>query len=51
LGDLRRGDGAARHPALLASLKTLGERTQALSAEVGRRLFSHVGPGDHTVWQ
>ncbi len=44
-------DADGRHAALLASLKHLSERTQALSAEVGRRLFSHVGPGDHTVWQ
>jgi uncharacterized circularly permuted ATP-grasp superfamily protein/uncharacterized alpha-E superfamily protein len=51
LDDLLLVDEAGRHAALLASLKTLGERTQALSAEVGRRLFSHVGPGDHTVWQ
>ena len=44
-------DEAGGHPALLASLKGLSERNLALSAEVGRRLFSHVGPGDHTVWQ
>ncbi len=44
-------DEDGRHAHLLASLKNLSERTQALSAEVGRRLFSHVGPGDHTVWQ
>ncbi|MBC7664993.1 MAG: circularly permuted type 2 ATP-grasp protein [Caulobacter sp.] len=44
-------DEEGRHAMLLTSLKTLSERTQALSAEVGRRLFSHVGPGDHTVWQ
>jgi uncharacterized alpha-E superfamily protein len=44
-------DEDGRHGVLMSSLKTLSERTQALSAEVGRRLFSHVGPGDHTVWQ
>jgi uncharacterized circularly permuted ATP-grasp superfamily protein/uncharacterized alpha-E superfamily protein len=44
-------DDDGRHATLLSSLRTLGERTRALSAEVGRRLFSHVGPGDHTVWQ
>ncbi|MEO5687080.1 MAG: circularly permuted type 2 ATP-grasp protein [Burkholderiaceae bacterium] len=44
-------DEDGRHAVLLSSLKNLSERTQALSAEVGRRLFSHVGPGDHTVWQ
>jgi uncharacterized circularly permuted ATP-grasp superfamily protein/uncharacterized alpha-E superfamily protein len=44
-------DADGRHRMLVASLRQLGERTQALSAEVGRRLFSHVGPGDHTVWQ
>ncbi len=44
-------DEDGHHAMLLSSLKTLSERTQALSAEVGRRLFSHVGPGDHTVWQ
>jgi uncharacterized circularly permuted ATP-grasp superfamily protein/uncharacterized alpha-E superfamily protein len=44
-------DDDGRHATLLASLQTLHERTQALSAEVGRRLFSHVGPGDHAVWQ
>jgi uncharacterized alpha-E superfamily protein len=44
-------DEDGRHAALMASLKNLSERTQALSAEVGRRLFSHVSPGDHTVWQ
>jgi uncharacterized circularly permuted ATP-grasp superfamily protein/uncharacterized alpha-E superfamily protein len=44
-------DDDGRHATLLASLQTLHKRTQALSAEVGRRLFSHVGPGDHAVWQ
>jgi uncharacterized circularly permuted ATP-grasp superfamily protein/uncharacterized alpha-E superfamily protein len=44
-------DEAGGHPALLASLQGLGERNRAVSAEIGRRLFSHVGPGDHTVWQ
>jgi len=44
-------DDQGRHGALVASLTNLGERTQALSAEVGRRLFSHVGPVDRTVWQ
>ena len=48
---LCRSDEEGRHGALLSSLRSLSERTQALSAEVGRRLFSHVGPGDHTVWQ
>src|SRR5471032_1702441 len=44
-------DDDGHRSGLLSSLKHLNERTQALSAEVGRRLFSHVGPGDHTVWQ
>ncbi|MGN6525852.1 MAG: circularly permuted type 2 ATP-grasp protein [Burkholderiaceae bacterium] len=44
-------DERGRHGALLAALRELGDRTQALSAELGRRLFSHVGPVDHTVWQ
>jgi uncharacterized circularly permuted ATP-grasp superfamily protein/uncharacterized alpha-E superfamily protein len=44
-------DEDGRHADLEASLKNLSDRTQALSAEVGRRLFSHAGPGDHTVWQ
>jgi len=44
-------DAAGGHPALLAALQALSERNLALSAEIGRRLFSHVGPGDHTVWQ
>ena len=51
LEDLCAQDEDGRHAVLLSSLKNLSERTQALSAEVGRRLFSHVGPGDHTVWQ
>jgi len=51
LEELCATDDDGRHGALVAALKNLGERTQALSAEVGRRLFSHVGPGDHTVWQ
>ena len=51
LDDLLQLDDDGRHGTLLASLQHLSERTQALSAEVGRRLFSHVGPGDHTVWQ
>ena len=51
LEDLLEVDADGRHEVLLSSLKNLSERTQALSAEVGRRLFSHVGPGDHTVWQ
>jgi uncharacterized circularly permuted ATP-grasp superfamily protein/uncharacterized alpha-E superfamily protein len=51
LEKLCSADAEGRHTVLLASLKNLSERTQALSAEVGRRLFSHVGPGDHTVWQ
>jgi len=44
-------DEAGGHAALLAALQALSERNLALSAEIGRRLFSHVGPGDHTVWQ
>jgi uncharacterized alpha-E superfamily protein len=44
-------DEDGRHGALQACLKNLSERTQALSAEVGRRLFAHIGPRDHTVWQ
>jgi uncharacterized circularly permuted ATP-grasp superfamily protein/uncharacterized alpha-E superfamily protein len=51
LEDLCAEDGDGRHAALLAALRNLSERTLALSAEVGRRLFSHVGPVDHTVWQ
>ena len=44
-------DDLGQRSGLVAALKHLSDRTQALSAEVGRRLFSHVGPGDHTVWQ
>jgi len=44
-------DEAGGHAALVSALQGLGERNLALSAEIGRRLFSHVGPGDHTVWQ
>jgi hypothetical protein len=44
-------DDLGQRGRLVAALKHLSDRTQALSAEVGRRLFSHVGPGDHTVWQ
>ena len=51
LDELCAPDESGGHPALLAALRGLGERNLALSAEVGRRLFSHVGPGDHTVWQ
>jgi uncharacterized circularly permuted ATP-grasp superfamily protein/uncharacterized alpha-E superfamily protein len=51
LEDLLAVDDDGQRTVLLTSLKQLSERTQALSAEVGRRLFSHVGPGDHTVWQ
>ncbi|HEY9026780.1 MAG TPA: alpha-E domain-containing protein, partial [Burkholderiaceae bacterium] len=51
LDELCLPDDAGRHTALLAALRDLIERNLALSAEVGRRLFSHVGPGDHTVWQ
>jgi uncharacterized alpha-E superfamily protein len=51
LEDLLAVDEDGQRTVLLSSLKQLSERTQALSAEVGRRLFSHVGPGDHTVWQ
>ena len=51
LEELCAQDEDGHHAVLMASLKNLSERTQALSAEVGRRLFSHVGPGDHTVWQ
>ena len=44
-------DEAGGHAALMSALQGLGERNLAVSAEIGRRLFSHVGPGDHTVWQ
>jgi uncharacterized circularly permuted ATP-grasp superfamily protein/uncharacterized alpha-E superfamily protein len=37
--------------ALAARLQALGERSRGLGAELGRRLFAHVGPVDHTVWQ
>jgi len=39
------------HEALQAALADLGTRTQALSAELGRRLFSHVGLFGQAVWQ
>ena len=51
LEDLLAVDDEGQRTVLLSSLRQLSDRTQALSAEVGRRLFSHVGPGDHTVWQ
>jgi len=44
-------DAAGGHAALMSALQDLCGRNLALSAEIGRRLFSHVGPGDHTVWQ
>jgi len=51
LDELCAQDDEGRHAMLVSSLRSLSERTQALSAEVGRRLFSHVARGDHTVWQ
>ena len=51
LDELCAQDDEGRHAVLMTSLKSLSDRTQALSAEVGRRLFSHVARGDHTVWQ
>ena len=51
LDDLCRPDADGGHVALLSALRTLVERNQALASEVGRRLFSHVHRGDHTVWQ
>jgi uncharacterized circularly permuted ATP-grasp superfamily protein/uncharacterized alpha-E superfamily protein len=51
LEELLEAGEEGQHAVLLSSLRHLSERTQALSSEVGRRLFSHVGPGDHTVWQ
>ena len=44
-------DDQGQHGALVGSLRHLSDRTLTLSAEVSRRLFSHVGPIDHTVWQ
>jgi hypothetical protein len=44
-------DEQGRHGALAAALAHLAERTHALAGEVGRRMFAHVGPVDHAVWQ
>ena len=44
---VRQGD----HAAVAEALTDLVERTRTLSAELGRRLFAHVGPADQRVWQ
>ncbi len=44
-------DAEGRHADLVTLLADLAQRTRQLSADVGRRLFAHVGPVDRTVWQ
>jgi uncharacterized alpha-E superfamily protein len=39
------------HPALIALLTDSGTHAQALSTQISRRLFSHVGSLDRMVWQ
>jgi len=40
-----------KHPALIALLTDSGTQAQALSTQISRRLFSHVGSVDRMVWQ
>ena len=44
-------DAAGRYTALLAALQSCSTAVLGLSNEISRHLFSHVGPGDRTVWQ
>ena len=44
------GEGGT-HPALIALLTDCATRAQALSTQISRRLFSHVGSLDRMVWQ
>ena len=50
--DLISAPGAdGTHAVLLARLKHCAEQAQALSTQISRRLFSHVGSQDRMVWQ
>ena len=40
-----------KYPALIALLTDSGTQAQALSTQISRRLFSHVGSVDRMVWQ
>jgi hypothetical protein len=40
-----------QHVELLRLLHGCSTSALALSGEISRRLFSHVGSGDHQVWQ
>jgi len=44
-------DAARGHGPLIAALQDCGAQVLMLSDEIGRRLFSHVGPENHMVWQ
>jgi uncharacterized circularly permuted ATP-grasp superfamily protein/uncharacterized alpha-E superfamily protein len=44
-------DAQGRRPGVVSQMRDLGARTRQLSAELGRRVFAHVGPVDRTVWQ
>lgn len=44
-------DAARGHGPLIAALQDCSAQVLMLSDEIGRRLFSHVGPENHMVWQ
>ena len=44
-------DHSGEHGVLVAALEDCSTQALALSDALGRKLFSHVGPADHMVWQ
>ena len=51
LDRISAADDAGRHALLIGLLQDCSEQAQALSTQIGRRLFSHVGTPDRMVWQ
>ncbi len=51
LGELCTRTEDGRYDKLLAQLEACSAGALALSNEISRRLFSHVGVSDHSVWQ
>ena len=44
-------DASGEHRVLIQLLRDCSERSLALSVQIGRRLFNHVGSVDRLVWQ
>lgn len=51
LAEIGHCDSPGHYGALLEALQRCGDSTRALSDEISRHLFSHVGAAERSVWQ